>query len=77
MMTGWIRLTRWRPDALLMSDLDPIYVNVEQIQAVYEEVFGDNGDIVTVIDMVTGEFRVSEDVNAVLQKIRLSRPVRT
>lgn len=76
-MTGWIKLTRWSPDALLESDLDPIYVNVEQIQAVYEEVVGDEGDIVTVIDMLTGEFKVSEDAKEVLQKIRLSRPVRT
>ena len=49
---------------------------MDNVQAVYEEVM-DNGDIVTVIDMITGQFEVSDDADEVLKKIRLSRPTRT
>ena len=75
-MIGWIKLTKYEPDALVPSDTSAIYLNVDQIQSVYEEV-EDNGDIITVIDLVTGRHIVSEEAVNVLQKIKLARPTRT
>ncbi|MBR3237408.1 MAG: hypothetical protein IKF99_03125 [Oscillospiraceae bacterium] len=75
-MIGWIKLTKYEPDALVPSDTSAVYVNVDQIQSVYEEV-EDNGDIITVIDLVTGRHIVSEEAVNVLQKIKLARPTRT
>ena len=75
-MIGWIKLTKYEPDALVPSDTSAIYINVDQIQSVYEEV-EDNGDIITVIDLVTGRHIVSEEAVNVLQKIKLARPTRT
>lgn len=75
-MTGWIKLTRWDPSAPDPDHAGDIYISVDNIQAVYEEVM-DNGDIVTVIDMITGQFEVSEDIDEALRKINLARPTRT
>ena len=75
-MIGWIKLTKYEPDALVPSDTSAVYINVDQIQSVYEEV-EDNGDIITVIDLVTGRHIVSEEAVNVLQKIKLARPTRT
>ena len=75
-MTGWIKLNEWKPDAYLPDHAGDLYISVDNIQAVYEEV-EDNGDIVTVIDMITGEFRSSDGIDEVLKKIRLARPTRT
>lgn len=75
-MTGWIKLTKYEPNALVPCDTSAVYINVDQIQSVYEEV-EDNGDIITVIDLVTGRHIVSEEAVNVLQKIKLARPTRT
>lgn len=75
-MTGWIKADRWDPSAPDPDHAGEIYISVDNVQAVYEEVM-DNGDIVTVINMITGQFEVSDDADEVLKKIRLSRPTRT
>ena len=69
-MTGWIRLTRRTDDSY-------IYISVDHIQAVCEELGDFEDGTYTKIDMVTGEFEVKEPVEDVLKKIRLARPVRT
>ena len=75
-MTGWVKLTRWDPTAPDPEHAGDIYISVDNIQAVYEELM-DCGPVVTVVDMITGQFEVSEDVDEVLKKIRLARPTRT
>ena len=77
-MTGWIKLRRYNPDAIFADDCATVYVNVDQIQAIYEEVDQDNdGMIVTVLDMITGEIKVDNDIKEVLREVKLSRPTRT
>lgn len=77
-MTGWIKLRRYNPDAIFADDCAPVYVSVDQIQAIYEEVDQNNdGVIVTVLDMITGEIKVDNDIKEVLHEVKLSRPTRT
>lgn len=78
MITGWIKLRRYDPFAIFADDCAPVYVSVDQIQAVYEEQDHDNdGVLVTVLDMITGEIRVDNDINEVMREIKLARPVRS
>jgi len=78
MITGWIKLRRYDPLALYTEDGAPVYVSVDQIQAVYEETDPDNeGAIFTVLDMITGEIKVDDPIAEVMQKIKLARPVRS
>lgn len=77
-MTGWIKLRRYNPDSIFANDCAPVYVSVDQIQAIYEEADQNNdGAIVTVLDMITGEIRVDNDIKEVLRGVKLSRPTRT
>lgn len=78
MITGWIKLRRYDPFAIFADGLAPVYVSVDQIQAVYEEVDQDNDGVTyTVLDMITGEIKVDDGIDEVMQKIKLARPVRS
>ena len=78
MITGWIKLQRYDPLAIYTEDAAPVYVSVDRIQAVYEEVDRDNeGAIFTVLDMITGAIKVGDPIAEVMQKIKLARPVRS
>ena len=78
MITGWIKLRRYDPYAVWSADIASVYVSVDQIQAVYEEVDQDNdGTIYTVLDMITGTIKVANPIAEVMQKIKLARPVRS
>lgn len=69
---GWIGLTKYEPDVITPSDTSTIYINANLIQSVYEEV-EDNGDIITVIDLVTGRYLVTESLERVLHRIETAR----
>lgn len=73
---GWIKLTKYEPDVISPSDTSVIYINTDHIQSVYEEV-EDNGDIITVIDLVTGRHLVTEVLELVLQMIETARILKT
>lgn len=73
---GWIKLTKYEPDVITPSDTSAIYINADHIQSVYEEVEG-NGDIVTVIDLVTGQCLVAEELERVLERIETARILKT
>lgn len=78
MITGWIKLRRYDPFVIFADDLAPVYVSVDQIQAVYEEADQDNDGVTyTVLDMITGEIKVDDGIDEVMQKIKLARPVRS
>ena len=78
MITGWIKLRRYDPLAIFADDCAPVYVSVDRIQAVYEEVDRDNeGATYTVLDMITGAIKVDDPIAKVMQKIKLARPVRS
>lgn len=78
MITGWIKLRRYDPLAVWSEDIAPVYVSVDQIQAVYENTDPDNeGAIYTVLDMITGTIKAENPIAEVMQKIKLARPVRS
>jgi len=78
MITGWIKLRRYDPLAIYTEDAAPVYVSVDQIQAVYEDTDPDNeGAIFTVLDMITGVIKVENPILEVMREIKLARPVRS